>query len=69
MDQPMSFTLSAKNRAETKEQSSFSSALSSALVSALDVALLRCAYPPHKCRYSITPFFFPSQRGHFYFVK
>ena len=46
---PLSLSLSAKNRAETKEQSSICSALSSALVSALGVALQRCSYPPHEC--------------------
>jgi hypothetical protein len=49
LDQPLSFSLSAKNRAETKEQSSIGSALSSALMSALGVALQRCSYPPHEC--------------------
>lgn len=69
VDWPVSFALSAKNRAEAKEQSSFGSALSSALVSALGVALQRCSYPPHKCLILSRLFILPWQRGHFYFVK
>lgn len=44
----VSLSLSAKNRAESQEQSVICSALSSALVSALGVALQRCSYPPHE---------------------
>ena len=77
IDWPMSLALSAKDRADTKEQSSFDSALSSALVSALGVALQRCSYPPHECRESTMLFHPPFTMGtsllcriggHFYFA-
>lgn len=48
LDQPLSFSLLAENRAETKEQSPLSSALSSAPCqrSGRSPAL---PYPPHEC--------------------
>jgi len=51
MEGPVSFSLSAKNRAETKEQSPLSSALSSASCrrSGRSPAL---PYPPHESRES-----------------
>ena len=61
----LSFSLSAKDRAESTGQNSFSSALSSALVSALGVALQRCSYPPLKCLDFITPFYPPLPMGTF----
>jgi len=65
MDQPVSLSLSANNRAKPTEQSHFCSALSSALVSALRVALQRCSYPPHKCLLSTMLFYLPFSMGTF----
>ena len=63
MHWPVSLSLSAKNWAESNEQSPFGSAQSSTLVSALRVALQRCSYPPHECQESIMTFYLPSARG------
>ena len=63
MDWPMSLLLSAKDRADSKEQSAFCSALSSALASALGVALQRCSYPPHECWESTISKYSPFAKG------
>ena len=59
LDQPLSFSLLAENRAETKEQSPLSSALSSAPCQrsepVLNVVKDRSPalpYPPHECHQS-----------------
>ena len=68
MHTALSLSLSAENRAETKEQSVLRSALSSASCrrSGRSPAL---PYPPHEQFQSTMLFIHPSKRGHFYFVK
>jgi len=65
---PLSFSLSAENWTQNKEQSDLRSAQSSASCqrSGRSPAL---PYPPHECLEFTTPFYQPSQRGHFYFGK
>lgn len=48
LDQPLSFSLLAENRAETKEQSPLSSALSSASCRRSGCSPAE-PYPPHEC--------------------
>ena len=64
----LSLSLSAENRAETKEQSALRSALSSASCqrSGRSPAL---PYPLHEQFQSTTLFHQPLKRGHLYFVK
>jgi hypothetical protein len=62
MDGPLSLSLSAKNWAETKEQSAFRSAQSSASCrrSGRSPAL---PYPPHECPQSTLSPLFPFSKG------
>jgi hypothetical protein len=65
---PLSFSLSAENRAVYKGQSLLGSALSSASRrrSGCSPAV---PYPPHECQESTIFAYSSLRRGHFYFVK
>ena len=75
LDQPLSFSLLAENRADTKEQSAARSAQSSASCRRSGCSPAE-PYPPHECQESTISTFFPGKgdistlqkRGHFYFA-
>ncbi len=60
--QPVSFALSAENRADTKEQSAARSALSSASWRRSGCSPAE-PYPPHECLESTMPAYLPLPKG------
>lgn len=65
---PVSFSLSAKNWAETNEQSELRSAQSSASCRRSGCSPAE-PYPPHECLESTMPAYPLFQRGHLYFAE
>ena len=65
---PVSLSLSAKNWAESKEQSQPRSAQSSAAWRRSGCSPAE-PYPPHECCDFVMPLINPWQRGHLYFAE
>jgi hypothetical protein len=62
LDQPLSFSLLAENRADTKEQSAARSALSSASCRRSGCSPAE-PYPPHECHESTRSFYRSRTKG------